>query len=501
MPPLHSDKTETVLPLKILIVEDDDDARASLKDILELDSHRVFSTTSAKEAFRQPEIFADLDLMILDRRLPDGLAEDLLPQFFERAPLAKAIIVTGFADLDGTISALRAGASDFIIKPINPEALLLRLASLAKQRRIENELAFERQFAQQMLETAEAAILVVDENGNVVRFNPFLVELTGRTLDEARGLNWSNTFIRPCDRDRLASFFEDALGNGRKRGTIGHILDADGNEIAIRWSATPLVHTQGVARGVLAVGLDVTDLTQVQNELLQAERLAAIGQTMAGLAHESRNALQRIKSSVDLLEDGVAHDPAAARDLSNINRAANDLRDLLEEVRDYAAPIVPARKPASVSRVWQNAWDSLRRAGRVLPQLIATACENDVAYIDERRLEQVFRNLFENSAEACGGAGEIRVASEIKLDMLRIVFSDNGAGMSDQLRGRIFQAFYTTKPTGTGLGLSIVQRIVTAHRGNITADKSEAGARFTLNLPRQPTSAQSTTQSERKLRG
>jgi len=503
----------TLAPLNVLIVEDDDDARATLQDILELESHNVYSVKTAQQAFARPEIFVNLEVMILDRRLPDGLAEELLPQFFRLAPNAKAIIVTGYADLDGTISAMRAGASDYIVKPINAAALLQRLASLAEQRRIKLQLAAERHFAKQILDTAEAIVMVLDQEGKIVRYNPFLTELTGLSLDRTRGRDWIEVFVPIGDRERMRSAFQPSLVDGGQRGIIGHVLDARGKELSIRWSVTPLqpgidlpdrISDDGKSNtgilagdistaGILAVGLDVSDLIHAQRDLVQAERLAAIGQTMTGLAHESRNALQRIRSSVDLLEGAVKDDPEAMKDLTKIDRATNDLRDLLEEVRDYAAPVVLEKENTSIARIWQRAWANIGIAKTATATLIETSTGDDLIRVDQRRMEQVFRNVFENALDACGSCGEIRVDCKGGVNSVTITVVDSGPGMPSNLREEAFRAFFTTKPKGTGLGLAIVERLVAAHDGWITADESELGARFTIQLPRSSMASPSLT--------
>src|SRR5262245_24924443 len=110
--------------MDILVIEDDPDARANLQDILELDNHRVYSVATAAAAVdRARRDRDDLDAIILDRRLPDSTAEQLLPRLRLEAPEAAILIVTGYADLQGAIAALRQGAADYILKPVDPAAL------------------------------------------------------------------------------------------------------------------------------------------------------------------------------------------------------------------------------------------------------------------------------------------------------------------------------------------------------------------------------------------
>ncbi len=325
-------------PLRVLIVEDDEDARESLRDILSLDDHQVEAVATAGAALGNRK-FAQSDVIVLDRQLPDGLAEELLPQFKQLAPHSELIVITGYADLEGTIKALREGAADYIVKPINPDALRASLVRIAERRRIEGELQKERRFAEEVLETAEAIILVLDLQGRILRFNPYLTQLTGYTLEEVRHQNWFDRFIPGRDITRVRGVFGRTVQQLQTRGVVNSIRTKSGRLRSIRWSNTTLKDEHGEPAAILSVGLDVTHVMHAQDQLLQSERLAAIGQTMAGLAHESRNALQRIQAVLEVLELQFEDQPEILRDLATIDRASRDLRNLLEEVRAYAAPI------------------------------------------------------------------------------------------------------------------------------------------------------------------
>ena len=104
--------------------------------------------------------------------------------------------------------------------------------------------------------------------------------------------------------------------------------------------------------------------------------------------------------------------------------------------------------------------------------------------VDARRLERVFRNLFENAFDACGDDAEVSICFEANEEGFSIKVLDNGPGMPAEVRARIFDAFYTTKPTGTGLGMAIVYRIVEAHGGTIEVTDRSPGTEFVIRLPR-----------------
>lgn len=474
--------------LDILVIEDDADTRANMCDILSLDGHHVESTGSAAAARKLLQEKA-VSVILLDRKLPDGSSEELLPELRQRYPDSDIIVVTGFANLDGTIAALRHGAADFILKPVNPDALRASLQRILERRRIQRELHREHQFAERILQTAEAVVLVLDLEGCVVHVNPHLSRIAGWTADEVAGCDWFNTCVPDEGRAALREVCEQAAAGNETRGIIGQILTRNGRTRQIRWSHTALKDEKGAVNSVLAVGVDVTDLIEAQERALQSERLVVIGQTMTALAHESRNALQRIQASVDFLGLELEGNPNAERDLRSIERAVDDLRGLLEEVRSYAAPINLDRTWCDLAGVWKSAWQHLAqvRSGRVA-ELIEKADDVDLtACIDVSRFLQVFRNLFENSLAACEDPVRIQVTCSPSPDQnsLIITVEDNGPGLSDEQREKVFVPFFTTKSTGTGLGMAIVQRIVEAHGGTISVGQAAtSGACFVIELPK-----------------
>lgn len=481
--------------LKVLLVEDDADTRASLGDILELDGHQVLVAESLHKARQIVEAHEGCDcVVILDRNLPDGTADEFLPELKRLAPNAETIVVTGFADLNSTISALRSGVADYLIKPINPDALRACLHRITERRRVKAALQVEQQFAGRILETAEAVVLVLDLDGGIVRFNPYFETITGWNLGNLVGKNWFTNCIPPEEREQVQTIFFETAQHAESDGIINSILTSDGRMRQLRWSNTTLKDENGVTTSVLAVGIDVTDFALAQERVLQSERLAAIGQTMTAIAHESRNALQRISAGVEMLELDLQSNRDSYRDLQAIKRAANDLDQLLEEVRSFAAPIVLSREQASLPEIWRRAWRQLSviRQGRDAELQEQIGCDDRTVNVDVVRLEQVFRNLFDNSLAACDDPVCVSVAYSFADGFAEIVVSDDGPGLTCEQREKIFDAFYTTKSSGTGLGMSIVQRIIEAHQGTIDISEVDQhagsrGAVFVIRLPMHPT--------------
>jgi signal transduction histidine kinase len=234
------------------------------------------------------------------------------------------------------------------------------------------------------------------------------------------------------------------------------------------------------------------ELQAAQQQALQAERLAAIGQTVAGLAHEGRNALQRSHGCLERLGWKLQGRPDELDLIARAQNAQDDLIRLFEDVQGYAAPVRLDRTLCDLVEVWQGVWVQLAplRGGRDVRLYEEVRAGDDLhCYADPFRLGQVFRNILENALTACADPVRIEVkGSEVTLagdPAVRVAVRDNGPGLNDEQRHSIFEPFYTTKVKGTGLGMAIAKRIVEAHGGRIAVGESPgAGAEIVITLPR-----------------
>src|SRR5262245_15170692 len=164
--------------LHILVIEDDPDTRANLRDILELDDYRVGTAGSAAEALARDD-WASISAIVLDRNRPAATADERLPRLRRAASDAAVIVVTGYADLQGAISALRQGATDYILKPIDPDDLRARLRRIAEGQRADHELKRQAEIIRSLLDNVSDAVIVVDPHGEALLHNPAVERMIG----------------------------------------------------------------------------------------------------------------------------------------------------------------------------------------------------------------------------------------------------------------------------------------------------------------------------------
>jgi PAS domain S-box-containing protein len=368
---------------------------------------------------------------------------------------------------------------------------LRRQEQLERRRLAEAKSRSEESF-RNLVEEAGCVIVILRPDSTVAYVNPFAEELTGYAADEVVGRDFFMLLLPASQRHSVLEGFEQALNGNRVRNRQNILLKKDGSEAVLLWNARRLDDFQG-SPAVLAVGNDLTAVKEAQSRALQSERLAAIGQMVAGLAHESRNALQRCQACLEMLELEIG-DNAAAQDLiQRIQRAQDQLHRLFEEVRSYAGPIKLELSSCPLPEVWREAWESLsaQRTGRTASLRESLTGKNLQCRIDRFRMVQVFRNLLENSLAACKDPVEIEVACSSAQrgddSAVQIAFRDNGPGLTAEQRRRIFEPFFTTKTQGTGLGMAIALRIVDAHGGRMVVGSDRwPGAEILLTIPCRP---------------
>jgi PAS domain S-box-containing protein len=356
-----------------------------------------------------------------------------------------------------------------------------------RQRQQERERS-ERKF-RHLVESASCLVAILNQNREVLYFNPCAERTTGYRLDELKRRRTQVLGLLGAD-ERQSGERVDALMVGAEPMAYDSLISCRG--AGPRWIRWTLSRIDDFDEGpaVLAVGHDVTDARRAAEQLLQANRLATIGEMYAGLAHESRNALQRLRNCTDLLTDEVGDRPSAVGLLERAQRAQDDLQRLLDEVRNYAAPIVLERTACRLPSLWREAWKLLhvQRGGR-RAELVDDGCPEDLTLQADRfRMVQAFRNVLENSLAACGDPAVIRLACRESplagAAAIEVAIEDNGPGFDAAAAERAFEPFFTTKSSGTGLGLAIVRRIVEAHGGEAWAGRGpRGGACIRLTIP------------------
>jgi signal transduction histidine kinase len=350
----------------------------------------------------------------------------------------------------------------------------------------------ERDINEAIIGTTQSIVMEVDRLGNIRRGNLFLARLVcGRDALSSDILNVDD--LIPIDERSKVRDLLDRHCNPLPCGpVVTKLTDATGRLRTIRWFARTITkedYSQSQENFQLLVGHDVTDLSEAQRRIVQQERLAAIGQTMAGLAHESRNAFQRSQAALETLALEVEDRPDAVHLLGRIQRANDHLLHLYEEVLQFAKPIRLELKKCDLREIAETTCKHVAQANLCEKDRLRVEAEDNLPLIfaDEFSVEQILRNLIENALYVSPHGKSVRVsivrAWQGDQAAVRIDVTDEGPGISPENIDRVFEPFFSTRSRGTGLGLPIARRLAEAHGGSLDLQTSNRGTTAILILP------------------
>jgi len=346
-----------------------------------------------------------------------------------------------------------------------------------------------RDFLTRVIEGVADAIIVRDTDGRITSWNPAAEQIFGWTAGEMMGRTAHRLVAPEDDADAALARLEASLRAGRTlRDFESSGVRKDGTPITFSLTVAPLDDGAGGFAGATAIVRDVTELKQLERKLLERERLAAVGELAAMVAHEVRNPLAGIRGGCEILLEGYAvgdarHD-IGVEIIHQVDRLTRTVHDLLMFARPRAIDPVPTDIHALIERILQNLRDDPANAAVQVVREFADGVT--VVPVDGRQMEQVFLNLVLNAIQAMNHRGRITIASRVERQLLTVTVEDTGPGIPAEALAHIFEPFFTTRAQGTGLGLAIVRKIVEAHGGGIAAGtRPGSGARFTVTLPRE----------------
>jgi two-component system sensor histidine kinase AtoS len=264
------------------------------------------------------------------------------------------------------------------------------------------------------------------------------------------------------------------------------LVTADGQEVHVQASTSRMRAVGGTVLGAVVTLEDVSDIKALTDQLIRADRLAAMGELTAGVAHEVRNPLGIIRASVQLLED--AHcDAARIQEAAEVIKQEIDRLDrVIKALLDFGKPSKPTLVRTDLNEVLADVvlftnrfakQSGVRIEERLAPNLPPVEGDPD-------QIKQVFLNLVTNAVQAMGeSGGTIAIETNVNQDYVETVVRDNGPGIDPADLPKVFDPFFTRRTEGTGLGLTIVHRIIDEHEGHIEVESSPEGTVFRVTLP------------------
>lgn len=528
---------------RVLVVDDDVAMVNLVQEVLQLIACQMLVATDGESAlsllYAEAEKGHSVDVVLLDVMMPgeDGFrilgrmkADPLLMQ-------TPVILITGLDSVKAKARGLQMGADDYILKPFDPQELLARIGVVLRIRHTEQMLRRRNQelaaldeinrMVSSSLNPDEVLVAALEGLDRLVAGDALALVLSDeesqswviRTARTPTGI-WLEGRVVPPDapifteaiaqrhsvlhRGATTGLWNEALGIARldilcvpllKRDTaVGallvlaqpDVLAAETTELMEHIAATVAVAVEN-ARLFQELESYAAEVERSQNQLIQSEKMAAVGRLAASLAHEINNPLQAIQNSMHLASHPNLDEEQRRRFLEMAQKEVTRLVQIVRRMLDFYRPS-SAMQPLNVNCPLE---DALAIAGKRLQQAkieVVSRLTPDLPLVRgaANQLTQVFLNIIINAIEAMpeGGSLWVGTAGHAERKQVVVAFRDSGSGISPEVREHLFEPFHTSKSTGTGLGLAISYGIVERHSGMIEVESPPgSGTTFIVRLP------------------
>ena len=362
------------------------------------------------------------------------------------------------------------------------------LKDITEQRRYQTQLQRERDFNTKILNNTQSMILVLDTAGLVSYANRRCYE-SGYSKNDLLGRSFEE-FIPRNHREQFEKAFHSAIRGIASENLEMPVLRGNRSTGRFSMSLSPMRGEHGHVSSIVVVITDITEAAVLQAQLRHSEKMAAVGQLVAGVAHEINNPLAAIVGYSDLLLENTGVPESAKEELRIVLKEAERTKELVQNLLRFARQVPAKRETLDIHGVLRQvlqlrAYGAAADGVEVIELFGKTA---SCVFADAHQLQQVFLNILNNAYDAIHEArrnGRIEITTSEREGVVEIAVRDNGVGISDT--ERIFEPFYTTKEVGkgTGLGLSICYGIVREHGGDVICQNNTdgAGCTFTVQLP------------------
>jgi PAS domain S-box-containing protein len=347
-----------------------------------------------------------------------------------------------------------------------------------------NQLLEMKQFNEDILRNISTGIITTDKEGNLVSMNQSAREILDQNSEYAKYEGIKGTL------------FTQVMDTLKSKKNINHIRvfhnDNEGGKLYFDVTTTLMKTHDGFIGGAICSFNDITERKKIESNMERVDRLTSIGQLASGIAHEIRNPLAGMKTSIQVLKKRLSGREADSNlvlfngVLFEIDRINNLITDLL----DFAKPRLPKYEVENTLEILNKSLYLVKKdaSEKNISVKVTSNASKMMLFVDKAQIEQVFLNVIKNAINAMDSGGILNISlnqvHNKKRDCLEIVFHDNGCGVPEENIDRIFDPFFTTYPHGTGLGLSVVYELVSKNNGEVEIESViNAGTKVRITFP------------------
>ena len=364
--------------------------------------------------------------------------------------------------------------------------------------KLQREAQKSKMFFQNVIQSSVDGIVVTNTKGHVLIFNEAMERLTGYSAQEIMEQGHLKDFYNiDVAKKNMQKMRSDRHGPvGKLHTTNMSIITKSGEEIPVTLSAS-IIRSEGKEIGSVGAFTDMREILQMRRELedthfqlVQSDKIASVGRMAAGVAHEINNPLAGVLIYAELLKESLKGQKGHLEDLNEIIKQTLRCKKIVSELLEFSRQSIGKESSFELEKLIDTCLNLLIKQAAFQDIRIIKEMEPGMPAIlgDMGQLQQVFTNLFINASDAMEGVGKLYIDAEYLPGKSKFVIrvSDEGPGIPMEMRDKIFDIFYTSKPVGkgTGLGLSISQNIINLHGGSIRFEcPPEGGTTFVIELP------------------
>jgi len=497
---------------KLLLIDDEKGIVRVLSISLKSDGYDVVTAYSGEEGL---EVFQreSPDIVLTDIKMPgmDGL--EVLKRVKDLNPDTEVIIITGHGDMGSAIEALQYGASDFVNKPVRDEVMAIALErakeKLFMKRKLreytedlENmvriateEVRRKSEFQDKLITSSNDGIVATDEGGKIVIFNPGAQKIFGYSrLEVVRKTSITDLFPPEIGEEFKKALEHKKIFKGFDWKEV-MITAKNGESVPTRFSGS-LLYENDEAIGSVGFFQDLTEIQRLERELIESERLAAIGQTVAGLAHYIKNILSGLKGGAYVVKIGLDKDDTnkVRAGWQMVERNVGRVSELVLNLLTYSKERKPEYQVCLPNEIAEDVCVLMETKAEENNIEIIRNFDSSIGKVslDPDTVHRTLLNLVSNAIDACifdsNASKKWQVSITTALEdngIIRLEVSDNGCGMNEDVKKNLFTSFFSTKGgKGTGLGLLVTRKLVGEHGGKINVtSQSGKGSTFVIRLP------------------
>jgi PAS domain S-box-containing protein len=484
----------------VLIVDDEESIRFSYKKFLTDSGYDVAVASHLLEA-KALLPTSEFAVAIVDRILGDDNGMDFVKHIRETQPFCEPILISAYPSFESASETLQYDVSAYLAKPIVKKKLCQAVDDAVRKNRIKKESQHNEIILQSLFDSSPDAIVISDLSHKTRFVNPSFTRIFGYVKEELMGK--CIPYVPDWDNKKTESERNNLLMGRAVRERESKRLTKDGRSVDISMTQSLCRDSNGEPIDILTIIRDITDKRKIEKQLVQAQKMEAIGTLAGGIAHDFNNLLFIISGYAEMSMGDLPEGNRVVGNMAQVRKASNRAKELVKQILTFSRMEEQKKKPMLIQPIIKEALALLRAS---LPSTIEIRkkIHDDCKCVsaDPTRIHQVIMNLCTNAYHAMrenGGVLEVVLrgvtlnvddtADHLNLSPGRYVMlkvSDTGKGIEKSVMDRIFDPYFTTKSKGegTGMGLAMVHGIVKSLGGDIEASsKPGKGATFYIYLP------------------